>query len=69
MKVRKNSFYVFNPVLMDRIHKCADLQPGDIVKVIHPNGCPPPNTMGQCHVEKDGKFVGMVSTASLSKHP
>ena len=38
-----------------------------MVKVVALHGCPPPNTMGCCHVELDGKFAGMVLTASLSK--
>jgi len=68
MKVRKGSTYVFNANGWDTFHVCHQgLKNGDIVKVIHPHGCPAPNIMGQCHVEKDGQFMGMVSTGSLSK--
>jgi hypothetical protein len=43
----------------DRWHTGAGLQP---------YGCPKPNTMGHCFVETlDGKFIGLVSTASLTK--
>lgn len=69
MKVRAGSTYRFVPNLMDQIHVCApSLRPGDIVKVTAMRGCPPPNTMGQCHViGPDGKFAGMVSCNSLEK--
>lgn len=66
MKVRANSTYRFEPVGMD-IYRPAHhgLDRGDIVKVVNLHGCPPANTMGQCHVQRDGKFMGMVSTNSL----
>jgi hypothetical protein len=40
---------------------------GDIVKVVNLYGCPKANTMGQCHVENNGVFMGMVNTNSLEK--
>ena len=69
MKVRANGIYRFWPNLLDQIHNCAPgLEPGDLVRVVRLRGAPPPNTMGQCHVEKSGHgFVGMVSCNSL--HP
>ena len=68
MRVRANYSYRYNPVPMDLINSAnLGLEKGDIVKVLKLHGCPPPNTMGQCHVEKDGKFMGMVSTNSLEK--
>jgi len=68
MKVRANSFYRFDPVPMDAIRPAHQgLVRGDIVKVVNLYGCPKANTMGQCHVEKDGVFMGMVSTNSLEK--
>jgi hypothetical protein len=69
MKVRAGSEYQYRPVGFDLFDPKTrpQLQPGDIVKVVNLRGCPPANTMGQCHVEKDGKFVGMVATASLVK--
>lgn len=69
MKVRAGQIYRFVPNLLDQIHNCAKgLNAGDLVKVVKLRGCPPPNTMGQCHVEKSGYgFVGMVSCNSLEK--
>lgn len=69
MRVISGRKYRFNPNLLDRIHVCASsLNKGDIVTVVKLNGAPPPNTMGQCHVNgPDGKFAGMVSCNSLEK--
>ncbi len=69
MKVRKGSVYVFNAAGWD-VFDPRDNTPanGTKVRVIHPHGCPPPNTMGHAHVEGlDGRFIGLVATASLSK--
>ena len=68
MKVKNRCIYVFNPVGWDIFDPKTDLRPGELVRVIHPHGCPPPNTMGCAHVERlaSGEFVGLVSTASLS---
>ena len=68
MKVRTGSTYVYDPVLMDICDARTSLKKGDIVKVVKLHGCPPPNTMGHCHVEKDGEFVGLVCCNSLKKH-
>jgi hypothetical protein len=68
MKVRKGQKVRYNPNFLDATDARTNLQKGDIVKVTHCNGCPPPNTMGHCHVETlDGKFIGLVSTGSLEK--
>jgi len=68
MKVRANSTYRFNPAPIDLIDPAHQgIKEGDIVKVVNLPNCPPCNTMGQCHIEKDGKFMGMVSTNSLEK--
>ena len=68
MRVRVNSTYRFNPVMMDIIHPVNHgLVKGDIVKVANLYGCPKANTMGNCYVLKDGKFMGMVRTNSLEK--
>ena len=68
MKVVAGRKYRFTPNLLDRIHVCANLRAGDIVTVVKLHGAPPPNTMGQCHVNgPDGKFAGMVSCNSLDK--
>lgn len=65
MRVRAGSKYVYQPTLMDQWDARTDLKAGDVVKVVKLNGCPPPNTMGHCHVEKDGVFAGLVMTNSL----
>lgn len=68
MRVRKNSVYVYNPCVLDIFDRRTDLKPGEEVRVIHPHGCPPPNTMNHCHVERlNGDFVGLVSCNSLQK--
>lgn len=69
MRVRKGGVYVYQPVLLDACDPKATLQAGELVRVIQLPGVPPPNTMGQCHVERvsDGKFAGMVCCNSLQK--
>ena len=54
---------------MDLFDARTNLNEGDQVKVITPSGCPPPNHMGHCFVgdPQTGKFIGLVSTASLQK--
>jgi hypothetical protein len=62
--------YIYKPVPIDTtdpplgVHE-GNLAPGDIVQPVKLFGCPPPNTMGHCHIMKDGHFVGLVSTNSL----
>ena len=64
--VRLGSRYRYKPCVLDQLHPCSNASPGDIVQVCKPYGCPPPNTMGQCHIQTpEGTFLGMVSTASL----
>ena len=67
-KVRVNSLYTYNPVLLDMIDGRTGLQKGALVRVIKVPGCPPANTMGHCYVgdSKTGKFIGMVCTNSLT---
>lgn len=69
MRVVAGRKYRFNPNLLDQIHVCAKgLRAGEIVRVVKLHGAPPPNTMGQCHVEDaQGVFRGMVSCNSLEK--
>ena len=69
MRVRTGSVYVYDPVMLDIIEgKHHDLQKGETVRVIRCHGCPPPNTMNHCHVERlDGRFVGLVHCNSLNK--
>ena len=70
MRVRKRSVYVFRPVMMDVVwsqhHSAVE---GQRVRVIQMHGAPPPNIMGQCHIEDAAtcQFVGMVCTRSLVK--
>ena len=66
MKVRKGQVLYYWPNGLDRMDARTDLKEFEQVKVIHPHGCPPPNTMGHCHVERmDGTFAGLVHTNSL----
>jgi hypothetical protein len=69
MRVRKGATYRYNPALLDMVDARTDLQKGELVRVIQLPGAPPPNTMGHAHVERvsDGKFAGLVQTASLEK--
>ena len=68
MKVRAGHIYMFRALgwdILDRTPRTpAD---GTIVRVCRPQGCPPPNTLNHCFVETlEGKFIGLVSTASLT---
>lgn len=70
MKVRTGSIYRYVPNLLDQFRPATHrpLKAGDHVRVVKLHGAPPPNTMGQCHVEgPDGEFAGMVSCNSLEK--
>jgi len=69
MKVRKNSLYRFKATGWDLFDARANTpRNGDIVRVVQCHGCPPPNTMGHAHVATpEGKFIGLVATASLNK--
>lgn len=68
MKVRRNAVYTFRrsgwDVMMPEHYSATD---GQRVRVIQLPSAPPPNTMGQCHIEdaETGDFLGMVSTSSL----
>ena len=55
---------------MDLYHPVREntLQKGDIVEVINLPNAPKANTMGNCYVAKDGRFVCMVSCSSLTPH-
>ena len=66
-KVRVGTKYVYMPVLLDAADPPFGVRAGDIVRVVNLPGCPKANTMGHCHVEKDGKFAGLVCTGSLKK--
>jgi hypothetical protein len=67
-RVRLGATYRFEPVPLDRLHPCCDATPGELVKVCKLYGAPPPNTMGQCHINHlDGQLAGMVSVHSLVK--
>lgn len=70
MKVRANAVYVFRPagydVSMPEHYTAAN---GQRVRVINLPSAPRCNTFGHCHIEdaKTREFLGMVSTASLSR--
>lgn len=65
MKVRANSQYIYYPNFLDRTDGRTGLVAGDIVTVVNLPGCPKANTMQHCHVEKAGRFAGLVHTNSL----
>lgn len=68
MRVKAGSTYVYRPALLDLIDARTDLKEGDVVRVVNLPGAPKANTMGHAHVETlDGKFIGLVQTASLEK--
>lgn len=69
MKVRKGGIYTFKAFGWDVFDRKGNTPAdGTKVRVCAPRGCPPPNAMGHCFVESmEGKFIGLVSTASLSK--
>ena len=66
-KVKVGQIYSYDPVLLDQIDGRTGLSKGDLVKVIKCAGCPPPGTMGHCHVGSPdtGKFIGLVCVNSL----
>lgn len=65
-KVTVGKEYTFNPVGIDRFDPKTPLKAGDVVTVVNLRGCPPPNTMGHCHVSHNGQFVGLVHCNSLT---
>ena len=70
MKVRTGNCYSYDPVGMDICDPpYGNPKKGDKLKVVKLNGCPPPNTMGMCHVNfaDTGEFAGLVCTNSLTK--
>lgn len=67
-RVRVNSVYVYQPVMIDVINPPYNIQAGDKVRVVNLPGCPKANTMGHCHVQHlDGRFAGLVCVNSLQK--
>jgi len=65
MKVRVNTEYIYHANFLDRVEGRTDLKDGEVVRVINLPGCPKANTMGHCHVARNGQFVGLVHTNSL----
>ena len=65
-RVRVGSQYRFDPNLFDILNPpFGEVKKGDLVTVVNLPGCPSANTMGMCHIAKDGKFAGMVCANSL----
>jgi hypothetical protein len=68
-KVRAGSTYRYEPVWLDKLdppHGRPEV--GTLLTVVKLHGCPPPNTMGHCHVNfPNGDFAGLVSVHSLVK--
>ena len=66
MKVRAGRTYLFHPVPMDRFDPKSTATHGQRVKVVKLPGCPPPNTMGHCHIATEQDvFLGLVHCNSL----
>jgi hypothetical protein len=70
-KVRKGKTYIFRINGWDLFDRKPYMpENGTQVRVCAPHGCPPPNTMGHAYIETlDGRFLGLVSTASLQPIP
>jgi len=72
-RVRTNATYVYDPGFIDTYDpphgvQAKLLKPGDTVRVVKLYGCPPPNTMGHCHINTmDGQFAGLVRVGSLQR--
>lgn len=69
MKVRVGAKYRYTgAALLDRTDGHPKPDVGEVVTVGNLPGAPKANTMGMCYVfHQDGKFAGMVMTASLEK--
>ena len=70
MKVRLNAVYTFRAAGWDiAMPQHYDAVNGQRVRVVQLPGAPRPNTMGMAHIADaaSGEFLGMVSTASLTK--
>ena len=69
-RVSVGKYYQFHPVGMDRYNPTTEqigsLEDGSIVRVIELHNAPRANTMGQCYIAHEGKFIGMVCTNSLT---
>lgn len=70
MRVRVGQQYVYHANGLDRFQPVTVfvLKEGDVVKVVNLPSAPRAHTMGQCYVERDGVFAGMVSTSSLTPY-
>lgn len=69
-RVRHGMKRFYRPVPLDQYDPPhGNPQPGDALTVVKLNGCPPPGTMGMCHVNftETGKFAGLVCVNSLVK--
>lgn len=70
-KVRAGKVYMFKPVSWDIFDSKSDAVSGQPVKVVALPGCPKPNTMGHCHIQRydpiqdQWVFSGLVLCASL----
>lgn len=64
-KVNTGKTYMFDPIGWDLFDPKTTLKKGDLVTVVKLDNCPPPNTMGHCHVNFNGQFAGLVHCNSL----
>lgn len=68
MKIRTGKLYTFNANGWDRFDRRPYMpSDGATVRAIKsPPGCPPAGTMNHCYIATpDGRFIGLVSCASL----
>ena len=72
-KVRAGLVGYYDPVLMDLADppygvETGLLEKGDKIKIVKLHGCPPPGTMGMCHINNEaGEFAGLISVRSITK--
>lgn len=73
-RIRVGTAGIFRPVPWDRLDgdhlRRAGLSAGALIRVTHPYGCPPPGTMGHCHVDfydlaEGWRFAGLIHCNSL----
>lgn len=65
MRVRAGQRFVYQPVGCDCWDARSTLRPGDVVQVVKLPGCPPPGTMGHCHVSHPDCPIALVLVNSL----
>lgn len=73
-RIRVGTAGIFRPVPLDRLDgdhlRRTGLSAGALIRVTRPYGCPPPGTMGHCHVDyyvpaEGWLFAGLICVNSL----